>query len=108
MKNKPSKCRITVLKRIIRKELAEEYLDDESKGLHPCECFTEGQEFIIDLNEHPNEFFNACAWAWADVRHDILSIAYGGDIPGYKDKGVAITGCTDWFRPVIFKIERVK
>jgi len=80
------KCKITVLKRTINQDLIDEYLDeDTSKNL--------GQGF--------------CAWAWADIRRDIFSVAAGADMPGMKQRGSVITGCTDWFRPVIFKVERI-
>jgi hypothetical protein len=26
-------------------------------------------------------------------------------MPGVKQRGTTITGCTDWFRPVYFKVE---
>jgi uncharacterized repeat protein (TIGR04076 family) len=28
-------------------------------------------------------------------------------MPGMKQRGTLIVGCTDWFRPVIFKVERI-
>jgi len=31
-----------------------------------------------------------------------------GNIIGMKQNGTVITGCTDWFRPVIFKVERIE
>ena len=49
-----------------------------------------------------------CAWAWADIRKDILTVVIGGNMPGLRQPGTIITGCTDWFRPVIFKVERVE
>ena len=102
------KCKITVLKRTVNHDLIEEYLDDTFKDFGPCECFKEGQEFVIEgydeLAKVPEGF---CAWAWADIRKDIMLVQLGGDMPGMKQHGTAITGCTDWFRPVIFKIERI-
>ena len=101
------KCRITVVKRTINRDLIDEYLDeDTSKTFGPCDRFVDGQEFIVDgySAEVPEGF---CAWAWADIRRDILSVAAGADMPGMKQKGIVITGCTDWFRPVIFKVERI-
>jgi uncharacterized repeat protein (TIGR04076 family) len=29
-------------------------------------------------------------------------------MPGFRRRGTVITGCTDWFRPVIFKVERTE
>jgi uncharacterized repeat protein (TIGR04076 family) len=101
------KCKITVLKRTLHKDLIEEYLDDESRDVGLCECFTEGEEFVIDPSIAPEDFCARCAWAWADIRQDIMMIAVGGDIPGLKQGGTILTGCRDWFRPVIFKVERL-
>lgn len=109
MSSEMPRCRITVLKRTLNQGLIDEYLDDASKNIGPCECFRDGQEFIIEsyaeLSQAPEGF---CAWAWADIRKDILTVAYGGDVPGMKRRGTTITGCTDWFRPVIFRVERVE
>lgn len=104
-----AKCKITVLKRTMNQDLIDEYLEDAYQDVGPCEAFREGQEFVLETEEElgtvPEGF---CAWAWADVRRDILAIATGADQPGFKRRGTAITGCTDWFRPVIFKVERVE
>ncbi len=101
------KCKITVLKRTINKDLIEEYAEDSFKNINRCECFKDGQEIIYDPNSAsvPDNF---CHWAWADIRKDINMIALGGNEPGMKKEGITITGCTDWFRPVIFKIERME
>jgi uncharacterized repeat protein (TIGR04076 family) len=99
------RCKITVLKRTINRDLIEEYLDDENKGMKPCELFEDGQEFILDSYYRAPEGF--CDWAWADIRRDILALVYGGNMPGMREPGTLIVGCTDWFRPVIFKLERM-
>ncbi len=97
-------CKITVLKRTLDQDLADRYLDTE-KGWGACDQFSDGQEFVVEQSfEMPKGF---CPWAWADIRGDIMTIATGGDLPWIKQRGVAITGCTDWFRPVIFKVERM-
>jgi uncharacterized repeat protein (TIGR04076 family) len=98
------KCKITVLKRTLNKDLADEYLDADDFGA--CERFSDGQEIVV---EHPFKVPEGfCPWAWADIRGDIMAIAAGGDFPWMKQHGVTIAGCTDWFRPVIFKIERLE
>jgi len=101
------KCRITVLKRSLNKDLIEDYLDDTYHDLKPCDIFKDGQEIIIDPNvlKVPDGF---CHWAWADIRNDIITIASGGNILGMKNKGTVITGCSDWSRPVLFKVERIE
>ena len=109
MPYKMPKCKITVLKRTVNQDLIDEYLDDTYKDTGPCECFRDGQEFAIEGHEElsavPEGF---CAGAWADIRKDMLTVAYGGDMPGMRQRGTAITGCTDWSRPVIFKVERIE
>lgn len=109
MPSEMPRCKITVLKRTINQDLIDEYLEDTHKDIGPCECFREGQEFVVESHKElsvvPEDF---CAWAWADIRRDILTVAVGGDMPGFRQRGTVITGCTDWFRPVIFKVERVE
>ena len=29
------------------------------------------------------------------------------EMPGLKQRGTILSGCTDWLRPVIFKVERL-
>ena len=110
MSSEISKCKIIVLKRTINQDLIDEYIDEKySNHMKPCEIFKDNQEFILEgetaLSQPPADF---CAWAWADIRKDILTVAVGGDMPGMKHRGTVITGCTDWFRPVIFKVERIE
>lgn len=71
------KCKITVIKRALNKDLIEEFIDDMYKDIKPCEIFKDGQEIIIDPNlaKFPDGF---CDWAWADIRKDIITIAAGG------------------------------
>jgi uncharacterized repeat protein (TIGR04076 family) len=42
------------------------------------------------------------------MRGDFMAVFAGGDLPWMKQRGTVITGCTDWFRPVIFKVERIE
>jgi uncharacterized repeat protein (TIGR04076 family) len=98
------KCKVTVLKVTVNQDLADEFLKDPS-GFGPCELFSEGQEFIIESSFTMPEDF--CPWAWADIRRDILSVATGSDQPWLKQHGLTIASCTDWFRPVYFKVERI-
>jgi len=105
MSNKMPRVKITVLNRMFNADLAREYMNvDEGYGL--CEQFHEGQEFFADAPWSPPPGF--CTWAWADLRPDIQTIMTGGNLPWMKQRGVAIASCTDVFRPVICKIERVE
>ena len=108
MSSEMPKCKITVLKRTINQDLIDEYLDDSYKHTGPCDCFEEGEEFVIDPSVVPEDFCARCAWAWADIRKDILTVAMGANMPGIRQSGTVITGCTDWLRPVIFKVERME
>lgn len=100
-----SKVKITVLKRMVNADLVEEYLDIDGDFV-ACERFCDGQEIIVERHSEIPEGF--CPWAWADIRRDIKTIAAGGNLSWVKPPGTAIAGCTDWFRPVIFKIERIE
>ena len=100
-----AKCKITVLKRTVHQDLIDDYLDDGYKGVGICNCFRDGQEVVVgDYSRVPDGF---CSSAWADIRHDILTVAMGADLPGIRQPGTVITGCRDWFRPVIFKVQRI-
>ena len=98
-----NKCKITVLKRTINQDIVDEYLEGEM-GL--CESFQDDQEFVVESPFVPPEGF--CAWAWADMRKDIFTVVLGGDFPWARQPGATITCCTDGYRPVIFKIERIE
>jgi uncharacterized repeat protein (TIGR04076 family) len=99
-----STCRITVLKRTVDHDLANEYLDDPD-DFGPCTRYHDGQEFVLE-----NPFAipeGLCPWAWANMRQDILTLASGGNFPWINRPGTAIAGCPDYLRPVIFRVERV-
>ncbi len=100
--------KITVIKRTVNRDIVEEYIKDKYQEVKPCERFKDGQEFLIakeNRYQPPKDF---CQWAWADIRHDILTLAYGAKILHMKNENANIVACTDWFRPVYFKIERIE
>lgn len=101
-------CKITVIKRTVNQDIISDYLKDEYQEAKPCERYTDGQEFIITKENRYRPPENFCAWAWADIRHDLLTLVYGGKTPHMKNDNENIVGCTDWFRPVYFKIERIQ
>ena len=106
---KGNNVKITIIKINVDTDLAREYLIDEYKDISACEIFKKGQEFIIngynELIKIPDGF---CPSAWADIRKDQATIMQGAETPWMKQNGVTIVGCSDWFRPVIFKIERIQ
>jgi uncharacterized repeat protein (TIGR04076 family) len=96
-------CKITVLKRIVHKDLVEEYMEPGAVT-RPCPHFVEGQEFIVD--EHPGEDF--CDAAWNDIYKAYLTLISGGDFsPWMKEDNTFIACCSDGVRPVFFKLERI-
>ena len=102
-----SRCRITVIKRTLNPELAEEYCVNR---VSPCECFHEGQEFVCGL-EKPAGF---CDWAWRDIHSFVAVLVTGGNFArgmfaGWmKDERTMIACCSDGIRPVVFRIERIE
>jgi uncharacterized repeat protein (TIGR04076 family) len=102
-----SKCKITVVKRTHNQDLVNEYLATKYKerGFGLCNLFEDGQEFVIEGFPGKPEGF--CDWAWADIQRDVVTVMFGGDFPWMESDGTAITCCTDGFRPVIFKVERI-
>jgi uncharacterized repeat protein (TIGR04076 family) len=64
----------------------------------------EGKEFISKDFAMPPGF---CAWAWSDIQRDVVVLASGGNLPWVSKDGVAISCCTDGFRPVVFRLERL-
>jgi uncharacterized repeat protein (TIGR04076 family) len=86
--------KITVLKTTVQKDL------ESVRGgkINRCDRFEEGQEFVVEMPWYPPEGF--CDWAWADIRTYIGLVHAGG-----MEQTVAC--CTDGFRPVFFKLERL-
>jgi len=104
MSQRMQSCKITVVKRMLNQDLVDEYFENPER-FGVCNIFSDGQEFLVeDLFALPDGF---CAWAWADLRPHIMTVMSGGELPFIKPRGTLIAGCTDWFRPVIFKIQRV-
>lgn len=88
-------CKITVLKRSIETEFIEKYKDRE---IDPCSVFKVGQEFVVKSPWRKPEGF--CDWAWADIR-SFIQLVYVGHFNTF------VSCCTDGFRPVFFKIEKI-
>ena len=56
-------------------------------------------------NSTPPEGFRA--WAWVDIHREVVRVMGEGNNGALKQKGTTVTCCTDGFRPVVFKIERI-
>lgn len=98
------KCKITVLKTTLDKELVQEY---GIKNLSTCPMHEAGQVFYADYAK-PEGF---CDEAWKAIYQYVFALAHGAGsgVFYYGDwiqkPGVAICSCNDGLRPVIFKIE---
>ncbi len=100
-----SKVKITVVKKLNFTEMFGEEPPVEGTALPECDRFQVGQEFISDESGSCPAGF--CAWAFADIQRDVTHLRLGGDFPWVKNPGQQLASCTDGFRPVIFKLERI-
>jgi len=86
--------KITVLKTSLQADL-QKYRERE---ITPCDRFREGQEFVVEVPWYQPEGF--CPWAWADIR-TYIHIVHGGAMES------TVACCTDGYRPVFFRLERM-
>jgi uncharacterized repeat protein (TIGR04076 family) len=87
--------KITVLRRSFEKEFVDQLKTGPKSS---CTRLSDNQEFTVkSLWSVPEKF---CEWAWADIRTYIPMVLGEGN-------PIAVC-CTDGFRPVFFKIERIK
>ena len=97
-------CNAAVRITVLRRTRNEDFLRQHAHVLwEPCERLKEGQEFISQGANMPDGF---CSWAWADIQKYVLTLARGGNFRGVA-AGVFVTCCTDGFRPVFFRLERL-
>lgn len=97
-------CKVTVIKRSCDRELIESFVKIPEE-ISTCNMVKDNQEFyVFNPYEMPE---GICPSAWADIRPYILAISSGGTFELLKEANTALATCTDLFRPVIFKIERV-
>lgn len=92
--------RITVLRKLFHQDLVDKYAAHPERW-GPCACFEEGAEFVTAKDkpwEMPEGF---CGWAWADIQKLVYGMARGG-------QEVFVTCCTDGYRPVVFKLEKLR
>ena len=78
---------------------------NDPENFSACNRVKDNQEFTI---HNPYEMPDGiCSYAWADIRPQILAIASGSTFSFLKEKNTTIATCTDPFRPVLFKIEKI-
>ncbi len=87
--------KVTVLKRSFEKEFAATYRKGQGA---PCSRVKDGQEFTASSQWAVPA--GICEWAWADIRTYIHDVFATGE--------PTVACCSDGFRPVFFKIERVE
>jgi uncharacterized repeat protein (TIGR04076 family) len=95
------KCKITVLRRTLNNDLAEDYCQSK---IGFCPCFKEGDVFVAGFDQ-PDKF---CGWAWNDIYRFVSVLLSGGNYSSGVFEGWMIVCCTDAIRPVIFKIELIE
>jgi uncharacterized repeat protein (TIGR04076 family) len=100
-----SKVKITVLKRCRPSEVFSKVPVTPVSPLSTCELFKDSQEFIVGEELRMPEGF--CTSAWASLYGNIRLLSFGGNLPWFKEKGVAVNCCIDGLRPVIFKLQRI-
>lgn len=96
------KVKITVLHLGHNRELGKTY----RKEIPPiCSIFSEGQDFIVDSFQKPSDF---CDWAWMDIQRIVFAFLFDGNLGHFSPNPKEfIACCTDAFRPVSFKIEKM-
>ena len=100
-----AKVKITVVKKLHNKDIFGDNPPLGFTAVPECDKLEVGQEFISEEGGCPPGF---CAWAFADIQRDIVHLLFGGSYPWIKEKGAALSCCTDGVRPVIFKLERIE
>jgi len=100
------RVRITVVKKLDSRVLWGKKPPVTPKYLPVCEKLDEGQVFIVeDKGAMPEGF---CPWAWDSITREVTHLQFGGDFPWFKEKGKAVSCCSDAIRPVVFKLERLQ
>lgn len=92
--------KITVMKKLYHADLVEQYAQNPETW-SPCTHFNVGDVFITEKERPWDMPSGFCGWAWADIQKIVYGMARGG-------QDVFITSCTDGYRPVIFKLEKIK
>ena len=92
------KCNITVLKRTLHKDLADEFC---LQPVEACPVFVEGRQYVYDHFGEGNKPEGFCEHAWHDIYMDVITLMSNGDHEGWmKNKGMRNTRQTSiakWF-----------
>lgn len=93
--------RITVMKRLLLEDMV---ADSGATRWAACDRLSDGQEFISSDANMPVGF---CSWAWVDIQKYVITLARGGNFIG-SQPGRTVVCCSDGYRPVIFRLERLE
>lgn len=96
---KSHRVKITVMKKLFHADMVEEYAANPEIWT-PCTQFEVGDTFVTDINRPWDMPEGFCGWAWADIQRTVYGMARGG-------QDVFVTCCTDGYRPVVFKLEKL-
>lgn len=99
------RVKITVVKKVDMRAIHSEYIGNVDSFEPVCPLFHIGEEFIVEGSDCPQGF---CMAAFADIYRFISGLKFGANYPWMKEPGTVIACCTDGFRPVVFKLERIK
>ncbi len=98
--------RITVVKKLDMHEIFAGSDPGCSASIPPvCDRFEEGGVFETDMESVPEGF---CPFAFIDISRYLSGLRSGVNYPWMKEEGTALVCCTDGFRPVIFRLERIE
>ncbi len=98
--------RITVVKCLNFNDIHSDSNLECSADMAPvCERFAEGQVFETDMQNIPEGF---CPFAFIDISKFISGLRSGADYEWMNEKGTVLACCTDGFRPVVFRLERIE
>jgi uncharacterized repeat protein (TIGR04076 family) len=89
---------------MVHQDLVDAYME-KPEIFAACNFLHDHQEFIVHNPYALPE--GLCPSAWADIRPYIMTISSGGSFAFMKEKHMILASCTNLFRPVIFKIERI-
>jgi uncharacterized repeat protein (TIGR04076 family) len=101
---KLQKVKITVLKRFKPSEVFRESPVTPVASMGACELLKDNQEFTVEDLRMPEGF---CTSAWVSIYGNVRLLSFGGNLPWFKERGIAVNCCVDGLRPVIFKLERI-
>jgi len=95
------KCKITVLKTCLMKEIAQKM--GKKSGFSECPVFKENQTFITKEPFGTAMPENFCHVAWLSLETPVNVLAGGGKYLGLEEK--TVVSCMDGLRPVLFLVE---